>query len=258
MTQAVSVIDHDISWNNAGLAYKAVRIRVRNTASAAGAKILDFEVDGASVFSVGKAGDVVLSVADSGIDVVGTEAIRLKAPTGYALRLHGGGFDGWDVNPHLVPRVTFAFSIGNYTELVHNFYLGGSIKGSLIVPLTESVATPVYSIVIPAGEHVGGEFYYSIYCSDGTDHQLFTSSIRFSAINKAGTVTNALLPAAPDQTNDGNAGVVSAGTFAYAITCVNTATGIDFKINTASSLVQTILQAEVHIRMLRAQLTSPE
>jgi hypothetical protein len=172
--------------------------------------------------------------------------------------LTGAGFDAWQVNPHLVPVADGAFSVGNYTERIHNFYIMGNIKGSLAVTLTESVPTQVYAIVIPAGERCGGWLEYSIWATDGVDYQLFTSRVPFSAVNKGGTISAAFTPASPSNANDGNAGVVSAGGMSYGLSLTTTATELRFFINAATTLVQTQLVAEVAIRMMRPQLTSPE
>lgn len=72
--QTPSVIDHELSWNNAGLVYKAIHIRVRNTASAAGSKLLDLEVDGTSLFSVAKDGGISSSAGISSATVLRSAA----------------------------------------------------------------------------------------------------------------------------------------------------------------------------------------
>lgn len=58
MRQAVSIIDHDVTWDNPGVAYKALHLRVRDTASANDSRYIDIELDGESVFRTGKLGTV--------------------------------------------------------------------------------------------------------------------------------------------------------------------------------------------------------
>lgn len=172
--------------------------------------------------------------------------------------LSGAGFDGWEVTPHLEPLANASFSIGDYDALIENFYISGSVKGAREVNLTSGVATQVAAIIIPEGERVSGRLHYSIYASDGVELQHFASSIPFVAVNKGGVISRAMVPAAPDQSNDGNAGVVTAGTFAYAVTTTVTATELRFHINAVSSLTETALNAAVKFfPMMRAQVTDP-
>ncbi len=183
--------------------------------------------------------------------------IFLSAPD--TLTFGAAGFAGWSVTPHLVPVTDAAFSIGGYSTRVHNLYLKGNIKSGTTTTLTEATPTDVYQIDIAAGSYSGGRFRYCVFASDATDHQLRCASISWAAINKAGTETCTMSPAAPDQTNDGNAAAISVGTLTYAVTCVNTpANGVLFKIAATSSLTQTTLRAESRIDMLVAQLTVPE
>jgi hypothetical protein len=185
-------------------------------------------------------------------------SIKAITQSGETLLLTGNGYDAWEVTPHLEPIADAQFSIGDYAQRVHNMYIAGNIKGSRAVLLTAGVATQVYAIVIPAGERCGGWLEYSIWATDAAgEQQLFTSRVPFSAVNKAGTISRALVPASPDQSNDGNAGVVTAGSMSYAITTTVTATELRFHINAVSSLTETSLVAEVAIRMMRPQLTDP-
>jgi hypothetical protein len=172
--------------------------------------------------------------------------------------LSGNGFNGWQVTPHLEPMANMEFSIGDYDALVHNFYIGGNIKGGRIVTLVPSTPTKVAGIVIPVGERCAGWFEYAIHVVDAAgDQQYLVSRVPFAAINKAGTIFIDLNPNAPDQTNDGNAGIATAGSVAYAIITAATATQAEFYINVVTTLVPTSCTAAVSIRMLRAQLTDP-
>jgi hypothetical protein len=187
-----------------------------------------------------------------------TGYIKSVTSLGTATLLTGNGYDAWEITPHLEPMTDAQFSIGDYTQRVHNMYIAGTIKGSRAVTLTNGVATQVYAIVIGAGERVGGWLQYSIWATDAAgDQQLFTSEVPFSAVNKAGVISAAFTPAAPDNTNDGNAGVVSASSMAYALSITTTATEVRFHITALTGLVPTSMVAEVAMRMLRPQLTDP-
>jgi hypothetical protein len=183
--------------------------------------------------------------------------IRSITRLGEVTVLTGNGFAGWEITPHLEPLADMEFSIGDYAQRVHNMYIGGNIKSSREVTLVPSVPTKVYGIVLPVGERCSGWFEYGIYVTDGVDYQYLASRVPFAAVNKAGTIFIDLNPNAPDQTNDGNAGIATGGSIAYAIITATTATQAEFYINVVTTLVPTACKADVSIRMLRAQLTDP-
>lgn len=116
--------------------------------------------------------------------------------------------------------------------------------------LTESSATAIAQVSVASGAYTGGELRYTIFASDGTDHQARHGRINFSAVNKAGTETCVMAPGTVDQTTDGNAGAISSGTLTYAITCTTTPTnGVQFEVSAVSSLTQTTLQAYYSIHL---------
>lgn len=78
-TQVPSVIEHDITWNNGGMTYKAVRISVRNTASGASSKLVDMLVDDVTMFNVSKAGNGYFAGT---LQVVGASTFAAGAFTG--------------------------------------------------------------------------------------------------------------------------------------------------------------------------------
>ena len=58
------------------------------------------------------------------------------------------------------------------------------------VSFSSGVAVTLFDIPLPtAGDRCSGTVHFSIQCSDGTDYQNITHVARFSAVNKAGTLT---------------------------------------------------------------------
>lgn len=127
-----------------------------------------------------------------------------------------------------------------------------AIKGSKIKALTESSATAAWDCALAAGEHAGGFLYYCVFATDGTDNQTRCAEIRVAANNKAGTTTITMSPAAPDETNDDNAGDLTAGTLTYAVTAADTTNSFSISIDAVSSLTQTTLQSESRWNLMSA------
>ena len=132
-------------------------------------------------------------------------------------------------------------------------YLGISAHGTqteLFKALTAAAATSIVQIPVAAGTGTGGVVHYTVYATDGTDMQTRTGFVRFTAVNKAGTETCGMsndagaADASITETEDGNAVALSAGTLTYAITCSTaSANAVEFQINAASSLTETVLRA---------------
>lgn len=107
--------------------------------------------------------------------------------------------------------------------------------GQWITALVDGAATSVVQIPIAAAAGVGGKLRYSIFATDGTDHQMRSGFITFVAVNKAATETCTLSGSA--ETSDGSVIAASTGTLTYAITCDTTPTNaIAIQFNTASSI----------------------
>lgn len=135
------------------------------------------------------------------------------------------------------------------TSTVDYQSIGASgLSGKFVKALTESTATAVIEIPIAAAAGGGGEIHYTVFASDTTDHQTRSGVVRFSGVNKAGTMTcsvygvDSAFTANPDQTKDGSgAGAISSGTLTYAWTAVAATAACDYKLNVVSSLTQTTL-----------------
>ena len=53
------IYDLTDTWNNAGISFNGIKLNATDTASAAGSKLLDLQISGASKFTVGKTGTVI-------------------------------------------------------------------------------------------------------------------------------------------------------------------------------------------------------
>lgn len=139
---------------------------------------------------------------------------------------------------------------GNTTVTEYQALRAVGTQCEIFKALTESAATSVIRIPVAAGAGTGGKLTYTVFATDGTDHQSRSSFIRFAAVNKAATETCGMsnnagtADASITETEDGNASAISSGTLTYAITCDTTpANAVDIQINAVSSLTQTALRA---------------
>jgi hypothetical protein len=113
------------------------------------------------------------------------------------------------------------------------------LSGRFIVTLTETTETSVVQIPVASGAGVGGQLQFTVFASDGTDHQTLAGSVYFSAVNKAGTET------CSDPTIVGVAlNSNSSGTLTCLYTCDETpANAVNLQLDCTSSLTQTTLEA---------------
>ncbi len=161
------------------------------------------------------------------------------------------------------PSIHIFGNVANTTDYLTFAYYGTA--GKAVKTLTESAATSTVRIPVAAGAGAGGVYTYTVFATDGTDHQSRSSFIRFSVVNKAGTETCGLTnnagtaDASITETEDGNAVAISSGTLTYAITCdVTPANAVDIQINAVSSLTQTTLAAYSHVTLVGPGMPDPQ
>lgn len=148
--------------------------------------------------------------------------------------------------------------VGQYNVRVRNIQMTRSIQGSKTKALTESSATAAWDCALAAGAHTGGTLNYCVYAADATDQQERCASIKVSAVNKAGTTTCVMSPGTVNETTDGNAGALSAGTLTYAVTCTDTTDSFGILFNAVSSLTQTTLQSESRWDIMSPAVCTPQ
>lgn len=124
-------------------------------------------------------------------------------------------------------------------------YAPGGYAGVNTKALTESVATTFAQHSLGLNANVGGTLEFCVFARDASNVQNRCAKINYSlAETSGGAVTCAFAPTAPDETNDGNAAAISAGTLTYFITTTSAANACNFLANATSSLTQTTLQIE--------------
>lgn len=110
------------------------------------------------------------------------------------------------------------------------------------VTIANGVATSLFTVLIGTTAHIGGAFFYTIRCDDGTDYQSMTGMVTYAACSKAGTQTLTITTAAA---NDSKA--VSAGTLTVAFTFV-AGTGLGtVKVQPTTSLTATTFTIMLHL-----------
>jgi hypothetical protein len=247
----------ELKWTNtaAGASSSAFRI----LAGAAGAS---------DIFNVNLSGNVTLASASQlnfngrgtitseaagniqfGVDSGGTPAdYTLKGPDGSGTDKTGGQLKisgGQSTGTGRAGAVIFQTATNQSTGASVNGYTVRGQYPAKAVTLTETTATTVVTIPVPAAGFVGGECVVTVFATDATDFQTRTLTFPFSAVNKAGTVTAGF--GTPVESV-----AVSAGTLTATITAVADGATIDINVDATSSLTQTTLSATVALPVINS------
>lgn len=107
--------------------------------------------------------------------------------------------------------------------------------------LTESADTPFVDIAVASNSAVGGECLYTVEANDSTDFQMRSGRLRYTAVNKAGTLT---LSCVEVGTQDY---AVSTGTLSVTNTIIAATNSLRLRCNAVSSLTQTTLRIRYRI-----------
>lgn len=133
-------------------------------------------------------------------------------------------------------------SAGSYTERFHAI--------PKWVTLTESSATTLFTIPVPATNYVGLMACVTIYATDGTDHQCLTSRINVNAVAKTTTIT-------PTVTQVDGTTAASTGTLTCTYTVADNGSNVlAVKANAVSSLTQTVLRAKIVVDAINSNGTA--
>jgi hypothetical protein len=192
-----------------------------------------------------------------GLDASTPVAQRIKAGDGSgtnidgsSLTLSGGLSTGTGDDGDVILQTTMTGTTGTSA----NSYQTRQHTPAKFTNLTEGTATNLASISLPSGRVTGGTATVTIWASDGTDHQALTSEVRFSAVNKAGTIT-----ATTSQTDGTTA--ASAGTLTVTYDATASGNNLLLRANATSSLTQTTLRARLVITALNGddvQIVTPQ
>ena len=139
--------------------------------------------------------------------------------------------------------VTIQGKSGSEWTVLSHSYAPGILNGTNTKTLTESSATGFVNITVPSETTTGGSVGYCIEANDGTNYQSRCGEIKWTAVNKAGTITCAV--STPDTATETVA--VSSGTLTWAPTCTDTTNAVQLKANAVSSLTQTLLQINYRV-----------
>ena len=101
--------------------------------------------------------------------------------------------------------------------------------------LTEAVATPLAKISLAAGRYLGGRLFITIEAGDGTDIQVHSAILVFSAVNKEGVIVANFSP------ENSPTDAVTAGTLTANWSIAQDGPAVVIQTNTNSSLEQTRL-----------------
>ncbi len=119
-------------------------------------------------------------------------------------------------------------------------YATRSYASAKYVNLTEATATTLFTVTVGTGKHLGMQVVSTVCAGDGTDVQAQTSTITFSVVNKAGTITLGTVSQV-DSAVAASAGTLTPVTY----TIVDNGSGVlAIKCNATSSLTQTTLRAK--------------
>lgn len=165
---------------------------------------------------------------------------------GASLTIGGGQGTGTGRGGSLIFRTSNTSTTGStaqtYTERSH-------VIGKYVT-LTESSATTILTIPVPATNYVGLAATITIYATDGTDHQSKTSRILVDAIAKTTTIT-------PTLTQVDNTTAASAGTLSCTYTVADNGSNVlALKANAVSSLTQTVLRAHIVVTAINSNGTA--
>lgn len=160
---------------------------------------------------------------------------------GGTLELDGGIATGTGRGGDLIRKTSNTSTTGSTAQTLST----RDYVSAEFVNLTNSGTNLVLNVTCAAANYVGGTLHYTIFASDGTDHQATKGSFAFAAVNKGGTVT-------PVKQNEvlnpggavGEITAASTGTLSSTWTVVANGNGIDFKCAAVSSLTTTVLRAK--------------
>lgn len=100
--------------------------------------------------------------------------------------------------------------------------------------IVDGSATSLFEVPIAAGAYAGGFVVFTIFASDGTDHQADSGIVTYSGVNKAGTITRAATYVAANEAKS-----VSSGTLTQAWTATDDTNKMTVKVQPTGSLTET-------------------
>lgn len=165
------------------------------------------------------------------------------------------------------PSTKKAFVFQNNDNEVFSITAGGALRPAASLQDTNAVsrlvfkATPktivdgsptsLFTVPIAQGSAIGGSLDFSVFATDGTDHQTISGIATFASVNKAGTLTSTITYVAANE-----AKAVSSGTLTLAFTMAeDTADVVTVKVQPTGSLTETTYNIIFTVTPLRGEVT---
>lgn len=115
------------------------------------------------------------------------------------------------------------------------------VTGSTVT-LTDNSAVSIFGFTsMGSSESVTGVVHYGVYAADGTDFQIASGTLYFSAVDKAGTLTSDIDDPTSAATIPSNL-AASSGTLTLTWTILDGSSAVDVQLNANTSLTATTLQ----------------
>lgn len=125
----------------------------------------------------------------------------------------------------------------NQTAISYSGGVNKNIVASKTKSLPDNTATSVFEVALPAGGMTGGFFTVTITATDGTDLQVHSDHVTYSAVNKGGSYTTAI------QSSNGDDAVAnSSGTLAVSWSITTGTNKIIIQVNANSSLTSPTIE----------------
>jgi len=105
----------------------------------------------------------------------------------------------------------------------------------------DNVAEDAFSVALPAAGFVAGSVEWSVFASDGTEHQTVSGITYFNGVNKAGVYST-------DLTQENKCESLSAGTLSVVWSIVEGTNELTFQVTANTSLTPTTLEVRYKIQ----------
>lgn len=145
---------------------------------------------------------------------------------------------------------TRVLAIKGAGELLDGNLVNRMIFNKTAKTIVDGAATSLFEVAIAAGAAASGTIDFSVFASDGTDHQVISGIATYSGVNKAGTITRTVTYATANE-----AKAVSAGTITLAFTATDDTNKMTVKLQPTGSLTETSYSVIYTVTPLRGTVT---
>ncbi len=136
------------------------------------------------------------------------------------------------------PSLTATGSDTNVPLVLRAKQAGTAVNRLILNPTAKTIvdgsATSLFEVAVAAGAYCSGHVLFTVFASDGTDHQALAGTAVYAAVNKAATSTATIT-----YTTAPEAKAVSTGTLTLAWTIVDSTNKVTVKLQPTGSLTET-------------------